>query len=125
LAAALVEHGFDLVSGGTDNHLILIDLTAKGIEGKPAAKALDRAGIELNYNTVPFDPRKPFDPSGVRIGTPAATSRGMGIADMARVAGWIDQVIEAEKAGDEAAIEKVAAEVHDFARGFPMPGLSG
>ena len=64
LAAALTERGYDLVSGGTDNHLILIDLTRQGIGGKPAAKALDRAGIETNYNTVPFDPRRPFDPSG-------------------------------------------------------------
>src|SRR5688572_17004500 len=70
LAAGLNDRGFDLVSGGTDNHLILIDLTNKGVAGKVAAKALDRAGIELNYNTVPFDPRKPFDPSGIRLGTP-------------------------------------------------------
>ncbi len=70
LADALTERGYNLVSGGTDNHLILIDLTPQEIAGKPAAKALDRAGIEVNYNTVPFDPRKPFDPSGLRIGTP-------------------------------------------------------
>ena len=77
LASALVERGFDLVSGGTDNHLLLVDLTSKGIAGKPAAKALDRAGIELNFNTVPFDPRRPFDPSGIRLGTPAITTRGL------------------------------------------------
>jgi glycine hydroxymethyltransferase len=124
LADSLTARGFDLVSGGTDNHLLLVDLENKSIPGKPAAKALDRAGIELNYNTVPFDPRKPFDPSGVRIGTAAVTSRGMGPLDMDRVAAWIEQVIEAEKAGDEAAIEKVSAEVHEFARGFPMPGLT-
>jgi glycine hydroxymethyltransferase len=123
LADALTTRGFNLVSGGTDNHLLLVDLENKAIPGKLAAKALDRAGIELNYNTVPFDPRKPFDPSGVRIGTAAVTSRGMGIDDMDRIAAWIEQVVEAEKAGDEAAVEKVAAEVHDFARGFPMPGL--
>ena len=76
LADALTERGYNLVSGGTDNHLILIDLTPQEIAGKPAAKALDRAGIEVNYNTVPFDPRKPFDPSGLRIGTPAITTRG-------------------------------------------------
>src|SRR5258706_1110205 len=86
LADALLARGFDLVSGGTDNHLILVDLTNKGIGGKPAAKALDRAGIELNYNTVPFDPRKPFSPSGIRLGTPAITSRGMGTSQMAHVA---------------------------------------
>ncbi len=124
LATGLTSRGFDLVSGGTDNHLLLVDLENKHIPGKQAAKALDRAGIELNYNTVPFDPRKPFDPSGVRIGTAAVTSRGMGPLDMDRVAAWIEQVVEAEKAGDEAAVEKVAAEVHEFARGFPMPGLT-
>ena len=70
LANALQARGFDLVSGGTDNHLLLVDLTSKGIGGKPAAKALDRAGIELNFNTVPFDQRRPFDPSGIRLGTP-------------------------------------------------------
>src|SRR5437764_382960 len=77
LADALLARGYDLVSGGTDNHLILTDLTSKGIGGKPAAQALDRAGIELNYNTVPFDKRKPFDPSGIRLGTPAITTRGL------------------------------------------------
>jgi glycine hydroxymethyltransferase len=125
LAAGLTSRGFDLVSGGTDNHLLLVDLESKAIPGKQAAKALDRAGIELNYNTVPFDPRKPFDPSGIRIGTAAVTSRGMGPADMDRVAGWIDVVVAAESAGDESAVEKVAAEVHAFTRGFPVPGLSG
>ena len=77
LADGLAERGFDLVSGGTDNHLILVDLTSKGVTGKLAAEALDRARITTNYNTVPFDPRKPFDPSGVRLGTPAVTTRGM------------------------------------------------
>mgnify|MGYP000461586165 CR=1 FL=1 len=76
LAEVLLARGYDLVSGGTDNHLILMDLTGKGIPGKRAARALDRAGLETNYNSIPFDPRKPFDPSGLRIGTPAITSRG-------------------------------------------------
>jgi glycine hydroxymethyltransferase len=125
LAEGLTSRGFDLVSGGTDNHLLLVDLENKAIPGKQAAKALDRAGIELNYNTVPFDPRKPFDPSGIRIGTAAVTSRGMGTADMDRVAGWIDVVVAAESAGDESAVEKVAAEVHAFTRGFPVPGMPG
>ena len=123
LAEGLSSRGFDLVSGGTDNHLLLVDLTNKALPGKQAAKALDRAGIELNYNSVPFDPRKPFDPSGMRIGTAAVTSRGMGTADMDRIAGWIDTVVSAEAAGDEAAVEKVGAEVHDFTRGFPTPGM--
>ena len=123
LAEGLTSRGFDLVSGGTDNHLLLVDLANKAVSGKIAAKALDRAGIELNYNTVPFDPRKPFDPSGVRIGTAAVTSRGMTTTDMDRVAGWIDAVVTAQAAGDEAAIEKVSAEVVEFTRAFPVPGL--
>ncbi len=77
LAAALQSHGYDLVSGGTDNHLLLVDLAAKGVAGKPAAKALDKAGIELNFNSVPYDKRRPFDPSGIRLGTPAITTRGL------------------------------------------------
>src|SRR5919108_2139429 len=91
LAAALLERGFELVSGGTDNHLLLVDLTSKGVTGKVAAKALDRARITLNYNTVPFDPRKPFDPSGVRLGTPAVTTRGMAENEMRLIARWIDE----------------------------------
>ena len=122
LAAALAERGYDLVSGGTDNHLILVDLTSKGIGGKPAAKALDRAGIELNYNTVPFDPRKPFDPSGIRIGTPAITTRGLGTGQMTQVAGWIDAAIQAGVASDEPALDRIAAEIRELLAGYPMPG---
>src|SRR6266567_484656 len=103
LADALSERGFELVSGGTDNHLILIDLTSKGVPGKPAAQALDRAGLETNYNTVPYDPRKPFNPSGLRIGTPAVTSRGMGPAEMDLIARWMDEGVQAAKVEDEAA----------------------
>jgi glycine hydroxymethyltransferase len=122
LASALTERGFDLVSGGTDNHLILIDLTNKGIAGKPAAKALDRAGIELNYNTVPFDPRKPFDPSGLRLGTAAITTRGLGVADMPRIAEWIDRVVS--NADDETVIEATAGEIRELLASYPMPGWS-
>jgi glycine hydroxymethyltransferase len=117
-----MERGFDLVSGGTDNHLILIDLTSKGIAGKPAAKALDRAGVELNYNTVPFDPRKPFDPSGVRLGTAAITTRGLGVEQMPQVAEWIDRTVTAANDGDETAIGAVAAEIKELLAGYPMPG---
>ncbi|MET0237957.1 MAG: serine hydroxymethyltransferase [Kibdelosporangium sp.] len=124
LATALTERGFDLVSGGTDNHLILIDLTNKGIAGKPAAKALDRAGIELNYNTVPFDPRKPFDPSGLRLGTASITTRGLGTEQMPKVAEWMDQTVEAANNGDEAAIERIAGEVRELLTGYSMPGWS-
>jgi glycine hydroxymethyltransferase len=122
LSEALIARGFDLVSGGTDNHLILIDLTSKGIAGKPAAKALDRAGIELNYNTVPFDPRKPFDPSGVRLGTAAITTRGLGTDQMGQVAEWIDRTVTAANDGDDAAIATIAAEVRELLAGYPMPG---
>jgi glycine hydroxymethyltransferase len=124
LAAALLDRGYSLVSGGTDNHLILIDLTPQGIGGKPAAKALDRAGIEVNYNTVPFDPRKPFDPSGIRIGTPAITTRGLGESHMAQIAAWMDEAITAAAKDDEAVIERIARDVRDLLAGFPMPGWS-
>jgi glycine hydroxymethyltransferase len=121
LAEDLSARGFSLVTGGTDNHLILIDLTSKGVAGKPAARALDRAGIVANYNSVPFDPRKPFDPSGLRIGTPAITSRGMGAPEMKQLAAWMDRVVGA--VDDEALIEKIAAEVRELCAGFPAPGL--
>lgn len=121
LATELRERGFDLVSGGTDNHLILIDLTNKGVIGKKAAKALDRAGIVCNYNTVPYDPRKPFSPSGIRLGTPAVTSRGMDEAAMRQIAAWIDEVIS--NVDDETVIERVGAEVREFCRGYPAPGI--
>ncbi|MFA5890187.1 MAG: serine hydroxymethyltransferase [Actinomycetota bacterium] len=122
LAVGLLSAGFDLVSGGTDNHLILIDLTNKGITGKVAAKALDRAGIELNYNTVPFDPRKPFDPSGIRIGTPAVTSRGMKEAEMGQIAAWITRVVEAPE--DESTAARVRGEIAETCGRFPAPGIS-
>ncbi len=121
LAKALVYHGFSVTTGGTDNHLMLIDLTNKGIAGKPAAQALDRAGIVANYNAVPFDPRKPFDPSGLRIGTPSITSRGMGVKEMEQLAGWIERVVA--NPTDEASIAKVAAEVKAVCAKFPAPGL--
>ncbi|MGM1064461.1 serine hydroxymethyltransferase [Saccharothrix sp. Mg75] len=119
LAAALLDRGFDLVSGGTDNHLVLLDLTNRAVGGKPAAKALDRAGIEANYNTVPFDPRKPFDPSGVRLGTAAVTTRGLTADHMPQVAEWIDRAI---RATDEHELDRIAAEVADLMTGYPMPG---
>ncbi len=124
LAEELLARGFELVSGGTDNHLILMDLTNKNVAGKPVAKALDRAGIVTNYNTVPFDPRKPFDPSGLRIGTPAVTSRGMGPTEMRTVAGWIDEVTRSVSAGDEAVINHVAGQVRELAGSFPAPGIT-
>jgi glycine hydroxymethyltransferase len=125
LADELLARGFDLVSGGTDNHLILIDLTSKGVAGKPAAQALDRAGLETNYNTVPFDPRKPFDPSGIRIGTPSVTSRGMGEPEMRQIAAWMDEVVTALAKGDaEHIITRVHHEVSALTSTFPAPGLT-
>jgi len=127
LAAALSGRGYDLVSGGTDNHLILIDLTPQSVAGKPVAKALDRAGIVVNYNTVPYDTRKPFDPSGIRIGTPAVSSRGMGADQMQQIAGWIDEVVAAVAKDDEDALnavtERVSGEVRELTAQFPAPGL--
>ena len=122
LAEALTARGYDLVSGGTDNHLILVDLTRQGIGGKPAARALDRAGLELNYNTVPYDPRKPFDPSGIRLGTPAITTRGLGEEHMPLIAAWLDDAIAAAAKDDEATLNRIAGEVRDLLAGFPMPG---
>jgi glycine hydroxymethyltransferase len=124
LAAALSERGYSLVSGGTDNHLILIDLTPQEIGGKPAARALDRAGIEVNYNTVPFDTRKPFDPSGLRIGAPAITTRGLTEEHMPQVAAWMDEAIRAASKQDDAVIERIAGQVRELLSGFPMPGFA-
>jgi glycine hydroxymethyltransferase len=123
LADALLERGFDLVSGGTDNHLVLIDLTGKDVPGKVAAKGLDRAGIVVNYNTVPFDPRKPFDPSGIRIGTPSLTSRGLSAAHMPQVAEWIDRAIAAARAEDDTTLQAIRGEVAELMATFPAPGL--
>jgi glycine hydroxymethyltransferase len=121
LADALLARGFDLVSGGTDNHLILVDLTGKGVPGKVAARALDRARITANYNTVPYDPRRPFDPSGIRLGTPAVTTRGMTEREMETIAGWIDGGVDAARRDDDAALERIAGEVRELAAAFPVP----
>jgi len=121
LGEELAARGFDLVTGGTDNHLLLVDLTNKKVPGKVASQALDKAGLVLNYNAVPFDPRKPFDPSGLRLGTPAATSRGMGTGEMKRIAAWMDRVVAAP--ADEALLAKVAGEVKEMCASFPAPGL--
>ena len=121
LAAGLVERGWALVTGGTDNHLILADLTTKNVSGKIAAKALDAAGIELNYNSVPFDPRKPFDPSGIRLGTSSVTSRGMAEPEMRQIAAWMDAVVSAP--ADAALHERIAGEIRELCATFPAPGL--
>jgi len=121
LAAKLLEYGFDLVSGGTDNHLILIDLRSRGITGKPLAKALDRAHIECNYNSVPGDTAPPFNPSGLRIGTPAVTTRGMKEPQMENIAGWIKTV--AENLDNEQIIQRVGLEAQQLCKAFPVPEL--
>jgi glycine hydroxymethyltransferase len=121
MAEALIERGFELVSGGTDNHLLLVDLTNKNVPGRKAARALDRAGIVCNCNSIPFDTRKPFDPSGIRLGTPAVTSRGMREPEMRQIAAWIDQVV-----GDpdnEALLGRIAGEVAALCDSHPAPGL--
>ena len=121
LAEELLSRGFQLVSGGTDNHLIVVDLTNKKAIGKKAAQALDHAGIICNYNTVPFDPRKPFSPSGIRLGTPAVTSRGMREPEMRQIGAWLDTVVA--NIDDEGVIARIAGEVREFSRQFPAPGL--
>jgi glycine hydroxymethyltransferase len=121
MAAELRECGFDLITGGTDNHLILIDLTGKKVIAKKAAQALDRAGIVGNYNTIPYDPRKPFSPSGLRIGTPSVTTRGMKEDEMRQIARWMDEAVANVK--DEAVLDRIAGEVRDLCRQFPAPGL--
>jgi len=119
LAEELMKRGFNLVTGGTDNHLMVVDLNNKNLSGKEGEKALGKAGITVNKNTVPFDPRSPFDPSGIRLGTPALTTRGMKEAEMERVAEWIDRAIDA--ANDDKKLEKIHEEVKEFCKGFPLP----
>ena len=121
LAETLLSGGVKLASGGTDNHLMLADVTAIGLTGKIAETALDKAGITVNMNMIPFDQRKPLDPSGIRIGTAALTTRGMKAADMQNVGRWILRVLKA--ADDESTINAVRNEVREFARQFPVPGI--
>ena len=121
LAEALVSLGFNLVTGGTDNHLILIDLSDKNVSGKIAAQALEKAGIVCNANTVPYDKRKPFDPSGIRLGTPAITSRGLTTKEMPQIAAWLSQVVAAPD--HETTLSKVANEIKALCQSFPAPGI--
>jgi len=119
LAEQLMADGLRLVSGGTDNHLILADVTALGVGGKEAEAALDKAGITINKNMIPYDPRKPMDPSGIRIGTPALTTRGMGPSEMRKIANWIIRALKG--ASDEAALAKIRREVLELCQQFPVP----
>ncbi|WP_421900201.1 serine hydroxymethyltransferase [Maridesulfovibrio sp.] len=118
LAKNLMDAGFDLVSGGTDNHLMMLDLTNKDITGKDAEHALDEAGITVNKNTIPFETRSPFVTSGVRIGTPALTTRGMKEEEMVKVAGWITAAIDS--IGNETKLNQISKEVAEFAKDYPL-----
>jgi glycine hydroxymethyltransferase len=128
LAEQMLARGYVLVSGGTDNHLILVDLTNKDISGRTAAIALNKCGIELNGNAIPFDKRKPFDPSGVRIGVPSLTSRGLQTDHMQTVAALIDEGLsEAARRGgevDDAFAATLRGKVREFLGSFPAPGLN-
>ena len=121
LAETLMAGGVKLASGGTDNHLMLADVTAIGLTGQIAEEALDRAGITVNKNMIPYDQRKPLDPSGIRIGTAALTTRGMKQDELRKVGGWILEVLAAPE--DEAINNRVKAEIAEFASDFPVPGI--
>jgi glycine hydroxymethyltransferase len=123
LAEELQRAGFPIVSGGTDNHLMLVDVTAKGVTGKQAEHALDAAGITVNKNMIPFDPRKPLDPSGIRIGTPALTTRGMKDGEMRQIAKWIGEVLASPE--DKVTAERVRGGVRELCRQFPAPAEAG
>lgn len=119
LVNRLIEHDFRAVTGGTDNHLGLIDLTSKGVSGKKFERALEESGITVNKNTVPNETRSPFITSGIRIGTPALTTRGMKEADMIKIADWMNRVMENRKSSEE--LVNIKNEVTEFARSFAMP----
>jgi glycine hydroxymethyltransferase len=118
LAQALTDAGYDLVSGGTDNHLLLVDLTKESITGKDAELALDKAGITVNKNAVPFDTRSPFVTSGIRLGTPALTTRGMGVREMRKIAGWIAEGLKSHD--NESILSEISHKVRKFATEFPL-----
>lgn len=118
LAEALLDGGYRLVSGGTDNHLLLLDFTGLELTGKEAESALDKAGITVNKNTVPFETRSPFITSGVRLGTPALTTRGMGPGDMRKIAAWIIEALESRH--NESRLQTINRKVEKFARAFPL-----
>jgi glycine hydroxymethyltransferase len=122
LAEVLLAGGLKLVSGGTDNHLLLVDVTPLGIGGKLAEQTLDRCGITINKNMIPYDERKPVDPSGIRVGTPALTTRGMGVSEMRTIGGWM---IEALRAPDnEATLTRIRNEIKNLCKQFPVPAAA-
>jgi glycine hydroxymethyltransferase len=119
LAHELQSRGYRLVSGGTDNHLMLVDVTSRSLTGKIAEKALDLAGITVNRNTIPFETRPPLDPSGIRIGTPALTTRGMRETEMRQIGAWIGTVLAAPE--DQSVLQRVRGQVRELAQQFPTP----
>lgn len=123
LAEGLMSHGLTLVSGGTDNHLMLIDLTSQGVTGAKAEQALERAGITTNKNAIPNDPQPPMKTSGIRLGTPAITTRGMGPTEMHQIAAWIAQVLAS--IDDEGLQSRIADDVRELCSHFPVPGHEG
>ncbi len=120
LAEKLMAKDYQLVTGGTDNHLLLVDLTNKGVIGFDAETALHDAGITVNKNTVPYDPRPPFSPSGIRMGTPALTTRGLKETEMDQVAEWIDAAIT--NRDDDKKLAKLREEIREFTKAYPLPG---
>lgn len=120
LAEALTNEGLRIVSGGTDNHLLLVDLTPVNATGKDAEKALDHAGITVNKNAIPFDPKPPMTASGLRFGTPAATTRGFGPNEMRQIAVWVGQIVR--ELGNKSLQAKIAGEVRELCAAFPVPG---
>jgi glycine hydroxymethyltransferase len=122
LASELQRYGMRIVSGGTDNHIVLVDLSSRGISGKDAEEALWAAGISVNRNIIPFDPKPPRITSGIRLGTPAVTTRGFGTEEMKRIASLIDRVLS--PSGDKRVQEQVRQEVREMCQKFPIPGLA-
>jgi glycine hydroxymethyltransferase len=119
LANELMSAGLRLISGGTDNHLMLVDVTSIGLGGKRAEEVLDACGITVNMNMIPFDTRKPMDPSGIRIGTPALTTRGMGVAEMKQIGQWIAQALKT--ADDSQLHATIRGNVKNLCQSFPVP----
>lgn len=122
LANALQEHGFDICSGGTDNHLLVVDMTSKGLSGRDTEELLDHVGLSASRSTIPFDPLPPYKASGVRLGTAAITTRGMGTEEMKRLATWINEAVENKS--DESELQRIHSEVTELCRRFPIPSLT-
>ena len=119
LANELMNLGFNLVTGGTDTHLMVADMNSKDLSGQEAERALGLAGITVNKNTIPFDPRTPYDPSGIRLGTPALTTRGMKEKDMKQIAVWINKAVE--HSTDDNYLATLHKDITEFTKDFPLP----